>query len=109
MNKQEKQLSRVFDSKCRKRCPVCKVDKTYEGTICPSCYETGYRYSEAMGKILLVGGIDKYLKEPSDVLTKTIRASNELWKEVQAIAKKKKVSINALVVAALEKVVSEEK
>jgi hypothetical protein len=27
----------AFEGYCRKRCPVCKFDKTYQGVICPSC------------------------------------------------------------------------
>lgn len=40
----------------RKRCPVCRVHKTYEGVICTTCLKIGY-------KVQLNGKIKREIKE----------------------------------------------
>ncbi len=52
--------------------------------------------------------IDQYLKSDTNMEKHTVRAPETLWNRVEEIAVKKEVSINAIVVAALEKVCEEE-
>lgn len=33
--------------KTRKRCPSCKFDRTYEGSLCPVCVSAGLGYSKS--------------------------------------------------------------
>jgi predicted amidophosphoribosyltransferase len=37
LDKKHELLSVDFKILRRKRCPVCRFDRTYEGTICPPC------------------------------------------------------------------------
>lgn len=52
--------------------------------------------------------IESYLDRDREIEAKTIRADEVLWERVEALAEFKKVSVNALVVAALEKLCDEE-
>lgn len=99
----------------RKRCPVCKTDKTYAGPICPGCKSLGYRIAENGKPTRLKkvkqkkDALDDFLSPEWDkVKARTVRASAEVWEGVQVVADLKGVSVNALIVASLEKTLEEE-
>jgi hypothetical protein len=52
--------------------------------------------------------IDKYLERGGEVVPRTVRAPAKLWELVEGLATIKNVSVNLLIVAALEKVCDEE-
>ena len=52
--------------------------------------------------------VDQYLDRGGEVFAKTIRATDKLWERVEKLAGKKDVSVNLMVVVALEKICDEE-
>lgn len=52
--------------------------------------------------------LSKYLKKDKGITPKTVRAEQELWDQIKALAEKYECSQNEVMVAALKRVCAEE-